>query len=109
MRRPHFEDHLVLLAQIKRLDMPPLAQIPDVQLMAVSALQELLRHDAVLDLARRAPFTGQQSVLSEMPPKIIAQILRAAVHLPFSQNLKGEVIQKENAAGSVPVGSTQAR
>jgi hypothetical protein len=39
MRRPHFEDHLVLFAQIKRLDMTPLAQIPNVHLMAVPALQ----------------------------------------------------------------------
>src|SRR6266446_8668360 len=107
VRGAQFENHLVLLAKLERLDMTPLAQIPNMHLMTVSALQEFFGHNAVLDLVGRAPFAGQQGVLSDMPPKVITQILRAAVHLPFSQNLKGEVIYKENASRSIPVRSAQ--
>lgn len=64
MSRPHLEDHLLLLAQIKRLHVTPLAQVPDVQVVSVSALKELFRHDAVFDLPRRAPLACQQRILS---------------------------------------------
>ena len=84
VRRAHLKNHLVLLAEVKRLNMAPLAQIPNMQLMTVSALQELFGNDAVLDLVGRAPFAGQQRVLSEMPPEIVAQILGPSVHFPFS-------------------------
>ena len=59
MRRAHLEDHLVLLAKVERLNVAPLAQIPNMHLMAVSALQEFFGNDAVLDLVGRAPFAGQ--------------------------------------------------
>jgi hypothetical protein len=75
VRRAHFENHLVLLAEVERLNVAPLAQIPNMHLMTVSALQEFLGNDAVLDLIRRAPFAGQQGVLSDMPPEIVAQVL----------------------------------
>ena len=55
MRRAHLENHLVLLAKIKRLNVAPLAQIPNMQLMTVSALQEFFGNDAVLDLVAACP------------------------------------------------------
>ena len=88
MSRPHLEDHLLLLAQIKRLDVTPLAQVPDVQVVSVSALEELFRHDAAFNLARCAPLAGQQRILGEMPPEIVAKILWSDSHLPRTSKVK---------------------
>jgi hypothetical protein len=47
------------------------------------------------------PDTGQQRVLSEVPQKIIAEILGTTVHFPFAQHIKAEVIQQEDTARTI--------
>jgi hypothetical protein len=42
-----------------------------------------------------------------MPPEVVAKILRPAVHFPFPQDIKGEVIEQKDAAGPVSIGSSQ--
>src|SRR5271165_4236208 len=55
VRGAHFENHLVLLAKLERLNVASLAQIPNMRLMTISALQEFFGNDAVFDLVGRAP------------------------------------------------------
>lgn len=80
--------------------MAPLAQIPYMQLMTAFALQEFFRNDSVFDLVWCAPLAGQQRVLREMPPQVVAQVLWTAIDLPFSQDVKAEMVEEENSAWS---------
>jgi hypothetical protein len=63
VRGAQFKNHLVLLAKLERLNVAALAQIQNMHLMTVSALQEFFGNDAVLDLVGRAPFAGTFAVL----------------------------------------------
>src|SRR6476660_751930 len=94
----------MLRAEVECLNMPSLADVPNVQSVPVFALQELLGDDAILDLVRRAPFAGQKCVMGEMPPKIVAKILGPTIHFPFSEDIKAEVIQQEDAARAISAG-----
>ncbi len=47
------------------------AQIPNVYLMSVFAAEEKVGLHAVFDHVRRAPFTAEQRVESQMPPEIV--------------------------------------
>ena len=84
MRGTHLEDHLLLFAQIQRLDMAAAAQVPDVHLMAIFATEEKVRLKSALDHVRRTPFAGEQRVESQMPPEIILKKLGSPVHLPLA-------------------------
>src|SRR6266487_1733489 len=71
VRWAHLEDHLLLLAQIERLNMASAAQVPNVHLMPVFAAEEKVGLHAVFDHVRRAPFTAEQRVESQVPPIIV--------------------------------------
>src|SRR5271155_4905572 len=43
-----------------------------------------------------------------MPPEIVGEILRAAVNLPFSQNLEAVRVHDEDAAGAVAGGGAES-
>src|SRR5262249_34563101 len=38
-----------------------------------------------------------------MPPQVVSQMLRAAADFPRTQNCKTQMVQQENAAGSVTI------
>ena len=60
--RAQLESHLVFGAQVQLLHMTPLAQIPNVQLVAVPAFEENLGIHAVLHHIGRAPFAAHYGV-----------------------------------------------
>src|SRR5213594_665131 len=108
MRRPQLEYHLLLCAEIDDLPVATLGQVPDVQLMTVTALQQDFRVDAVLDHLRRAPLAGDHRVVAEVPPEVVGEILRAAVELPATANLEAVVIDDEDAAWTVTGGGAKS-
>src|SRR5437899_749024 len=107
MRRPQLEYHLLLRAEIDHLAVATLGQVPDVQLMTVTALQQDVRVDAVLDHLRRAPLAGDHRVVAEVPPEVVGEILRAAVELPATPNLEGVVVDDEDATWAVTGGGAE--
>ena len=72
--------------------------------MAVFAVEQEVGLQAGLDHVRRAPLAGEHGVEAEMPPEIVMENLRAAIHLPLAQHVERLAIQHEDAAGTVAVG-----
>ncbi len=82
VRRAQLQDHLMLGAEIERLQVAPLAQVPDVEGVTVLSAQQQLGIHAVLHHVRRAPFAGDHRVLAQVPGEVVGQVLRPAVPLP---------------------------
>src|SRR5277367_6574861 len=82
VRRTQFEHQLILGAEVERFQMPPVAQIPDVNRVTVLVAEQELGHDAVFDHVRRAPFARDRDVPTEMPPEIVREPLLPAIDLP---------------------------
>src|SRR5215203_4163512 len=87
--------------------MPPPAQVPNVQLLAVAARHEDLGVYPILDHVRRAPLAADHGVIGQVPPEIVGKLLRTAIYLPAPQGLKGLVIHDEDTPRTVAVGGTQ--
>src|SRR3989442_14516657 len=75
--------------------------------MTVTALQQDVRVDAILDHLRRAPLAGDHRVVAEMPPEVVGEVLRAAVQLPATADFEGVVVDDEDAARAVPGGGAE--
>src|SRR5713101_5412500 len=103
----HLEDHLLLFAQIERLDMASSAQVPNVHLMAVFTAEQQVGLQSVFDHVRRAPLAAQQGVETQMPPEIVMKKLRSTVHFPLAQNVERFAIEHENAARAVAIGRSE--
>ena len=101
VRRPQLENELVVRAEVDLLQVLALGQVPEVQAAAVLGAEQDFRHQAVLHRVRRAPFAGHHGVVAEVPPAVVAERLRAAVHLPASERLEALVVHDEDAAGRV--------
>src|SRR5690349_10177983 len=101
MRRSQFQNHLLFLAEINRLLVLPLSKIPKVQLVTIATGKQVFRIEPVLYLVWNTPFACNQRVVAEMPPEVISQFLRSAIHFPTPQHVKIEVIQKENSAWAI--------
>src|SRR3989442_12568540 len=76
--------------------------------MTVTALQQDVRVDAILDHLRRPPLAGDHRVVAEMPPEVVGEVLRAAVQLPAAADLEGVVVDDEDAARAVPGGGAES-
>src|ERR1044071_765650 len=87
--------------------MPAPTQIPNVHLMTVFATEEQIGLQPVFDHLRRAPFAAHQRVETEVPPEIVMQELRAAVHLPLAQDLERLAIEHEDATRAVAIGCAE--
>src|SRR6266403_3072203 len=103
----HLQNHLLLTAQIERLQMATAAQVPDVHLMPVFTVKQKVGLEPAFDHVWRAPFAGQQCVESQMPPKIIMQELRTPIHFPLAQDLERFAIEHENTAWAVAIGRSE--
>src|ERR1041384_8839697 len=95
MRRPELERHLVLVAEVERLDVAPAAQVPDVEAMAVLLAEQQLRDHAALDHLRRAPLARQQGVVAEVPPEVVGEVLRPAIALPAAAAVEALAVGEE--------------
>src|SRR5437588_12946474 len=77
------------------------------QLVAIAALQQDIRVDAVLDHLRVPPLAADDRVVAEMPPEIVGEVLRTAVELPFAADLEAVVVDDEDAARTVAGGGAE--
>src|SRR5580704_5733378 len=101
VRWPQLERHLILGADVERLQMPPVAQIPDMNRMPILVAEQQFGHDAVFDHVRRAPFAGDGHVPSKMPPEILREPLRPAIDFPSSEHVEALVVEQEYSARPV--------
>ena len=103
MRGAQLERHLVLLAEVDLLAMAALGEVPDVQPVAVLAGEQDLGVDPALHHVRSAPLAGDRGVVSEMPPEVVGELLRASVELPAALHRESVVVDDENAPRRVAV------
>src|SRR5580704_4564149 len=87
--------------------MTPLEQIPDVQLVAVTATQQNFRIHSLIHHGGRSPFAGDDGVESQVPPEVISKFLRAAIQLPLPEDIEALLIHHENSARTAAVWSSQ--
>ena len=99
MRGAQLEDELVLLAQVQHLAVAAPAQVPDVQIVTIAAVEQDVGHKAVLERLRRAPLAGDQSIVAQMPPEVVGEVLRASVELPLTEHVEGFRVHAEDPAG----------
>src|SRR5689334_7243608 len=93
----------MFLAEVDFLKMFAPGEIPEMQAAAVFAAEQDVRHKPVLESIGRAPFAGDHRVETEMPPRVVAELLRAAIDLPASERFEALVIQHEDAARRLAV------
>src|SRR5262249_33588943 len=55
----------------------------------------------------RTPFAGNRNVVAEMPPEIIGEILRTAVHFPAAQHVEAFMIEEEQPSRTSTLGSAK--
>jgi hypothetical protein len=103
MGRVQFENELVLFAEVDLLEMLALGEIPEVQATAIFAAEQNLGYQAILERVRRAPFAGHHRVVAEVPPGIVAELLRPTIDLPASERLEALVVHHENTTGCLAV------
>src|SRR5262249_58056162 len=53
-----------------------------------------------------SPLAGDHGVMSQVPPEVVCQILRAAVRFPRSLDLEGFGIEKKDAARTFAISGT---
>jgi hypothetical protein len=70
-------------------------------LVAVLVGQQVLGHDAVLELRRQAPFGADHVVARQVPPEIVVLVLLTAVHLVAAEDVEGLAIHDEDAGRAV--------
>ena len=101
VRRAHFQRHLMVGAEIDGLDISPGPQIPEVDPMAIFVREQILRHDAVLELRWQRPFARHHVVARQIPPEVIVQVLRATIDLPAPEDLERLAVHDEDARRSI--------
>src|SRR5215470_5156740 len=109
MRRPQLENELVLFTEVDLLQVRALDEVPEMQPAAVSAAQQDLGNETVLDRVGCAPFAGHQRVVAEVPPAVIGELLRPAVDLPAAERLEALMINDEDTARGLAVLIAQRR
>src|SRR5215204_1659285 len=97
----------MLLAQIEGLHVAPPLQVPEVEAVAVLAIEEQLGLHPGLDHARRTPLTADEGVVAEVPPEVVVQLLLAAVDLPATEHVEGVVIEHEDPTRSAAIRRTE--
>ena len=68
---------------------------------AVLGAEQHLGDEAVLEGVGRAPFAGHHRVVAEMPPRVIGEMLRAAIDLPLPAHIERFRVHEEDAAGAL--------
>ena len=82
VRWPQLQHDLVLFAEIDRLGQRAVAQVPEMQPVAVLARRAAARLHAGFHHVGRAPFAGDHGVVPEMPPEIVVEVLIARGRSP---------------------------
>src|SRR5215211_6808625 len=87
--------------------MTPTAQVPDMKLVSIAALQEYLGVEPAFYHVRRAPLAGDHGVIAQMPPEVVGEVLRPPLDLPAPQGIKAFVVHDEDAARAISIGCTE--
>ena len=87
--------------------MPAAAEVPDVDRLAISLVGERLEVQSILDDVRRSPLARDHHVMSDMPPEVIRELLRAPIDLPSAEGLEGVVVEKKYPAGAAAIGRAE--
>jgi len=89
VRRPQLERHLVLGAKIDFLEMAALAQVPDVEPVAVVAFDQTFEAEPVLEHIWGAPLAADADVIADVPPEVVGEELgpRSTSHWPSTSKL----------------------
>ena len=95
---PQLEHHLVLVADVERLQVLPATEIADVHRVAVLAPEQFLGNDAVLEHRGCSPLARHERVLVQVPPEVVLIALVAMLALPGSERLEGLAVELEDAA-----------
>src|SRR5262245_19123739 len=103
VRRPELEHELMFLAEIDLLHVLAFGEVPEMQAPAVFAAEQNFRNETVLERIGCAPFAGDHRVIAEMPPCVVAELLRSALDLPTAERLERLLIHDEDAAGCLAV------
>ena len=109
MGRADLQDHLVGVAQVDALGELAVAHAPEVEVVAEAAAEQVLGVEALFDHRGGGPFGGDDGVVVQVPPAVVAEPLVAPVGLPWADDVEGVVIQQGDPAGAVvAVGPAQA-
>ena len=108
MRGTYLQRHLMVGAEVDRLDVSPRPQIPEMDPMAVFVRQQILWHDPVLELRGQRPLAGHHVIAWQIPPEIIVQRLRTAIELPPPEDIECLAVHDEDAGRSVGAGFAAA-
>ena len=100
---PQFEHHLVIVPQVKLLQMRAAAQIPHMNGVPKTAVDHVCEVQAIFEQLRRPPLAGNGDIVSEMPPEVIPQNLRATINFPAAQNLEVVMVQDKHPAWSAAI------
>ena len=103
MCRPHLERHLMVGAEVDRLDVAPSPEIPEMDPMALLDSRADFLGRSPLELRRQRPFTCHHVVARQVPPEIIVQLLgpRSISQRPRTSNVS-QSMMKTPGGPSVP-------
>ena len=107
VRRAQLEHHLVLVAEVDGLQVPALAQVQEVQRVAVLAAEQQLADQPVLDHRGGAPLAGDQHVAGQVPPEVVGRGTAARGRSPSAPSTSNES-WSSSAIAARPVGAVGA-
>ena len=102
MRRAQLKHQLVLVAEVDLLHVLALVQVPEVQTAAVLAAEQQLGDQPVLEHVGRAPLAGHHGIVAEVPPQVVRELLRPAVHLPRPEHVEVSWSITNTPPGALP-------
>ena len=83
---------------------------PEVEVVAELAAQQILGVEAVLEHRRGGPFGGDDGVVVQVPPAVVAEALLPAVGFPGADDVEGVMVEQGDPAGAVvAVGPAEVR
>src|SRR6185437_11642730 len=99
--RAHFQRHLMIGAEIDRLNIPSSTEIPEVDAMTILVREKVLRHDPILELRRQRPLARHHVIAWQIPPEVIVQFLETTIDLPASEDIECLAVHDEDAGRSI--------
>src|SRR5690242_12474695 len=73
------------------------------QAAAVFAAEQDLRHQSIFERVGRTPLAGYHGVEAEMPPSVVAKLLRPTIDFPAPERLEALVVHDEHATRRLAV------
>ncbi len=103
----NLQRHQALGAQVDRLEVTALLEVPDIQSLAVLPCVDVIELKAGLINLGRRPLTGDQDIEARLIPEVVHQRLRALLLLPAAQHLERLGVERREPARRIAVGIAQ--